>query len=82
MQKVILFTCTYVTCFIRPRTGPIPAALNPPKDNSICVCFSAVLPKSAWEWDDNSSSVYIRFMRADLGKDAYDVGPGTIARYG
>ena len=65
--------------FSRPRTGPIPPALNPPPDKAITIYFSAILPKAAWEWDNTTSSVYIRFMGADF--NTRDVGPGYVAKY-
>ena len=62
----------------RPFTGPLPPALDPPKDKAITVCFYAILPKAAWEWDDSTSEIYIRFMDVELGHRSYDLGPGKI----
>ena len=59
----------------RPRLGPMPSAFDPPQDKAVTITFSAVLPKDAWEWDNKSSSVYMRFMGADL--NTRDVGPGA-----
>ena len=69
----------FFVCFHRPRTGPIPPALNPPPDKAITIYFSAILPKAAWEWDNKSSSVYMRFMGAHF--NTHDVGPGRVAKY-
>ena len=63
-----------------PFTGPPPPALSPPKEKAVTVHFNAILPKSAWAWDDNTSAVYIRFMDQELGHNSYDVGPGEIKR--
>ena len=62
----------------RPFTGPLPPALDPPKDKAITVHFNAILPKAAWEWDDSTSEIYIRFMDVELGHGSYDLGPGKI----
>ena len=62
----------------RPFTGPLPPALDPPKDKAITVHFNAILPKAAWEWDDSTSEIYIRFMDVELGHRSYDLGPGKI----
>ena len=53
----------------------MPSAFDPPQDKAVTILFSAVLPKDAWEWDNKSSSVYMRFMGADLS--TRDVGPGA-----
>ena len=62
----------------RPFTGPLPPALDPPKDKAITIHFNAILPKAAWEWDDSTSEIYIRFMDVELGHRSYDLGPGKI----
>ena len=53
----------------------MPSALDPPQDKAVTILFHAVLPKDAWEWDNKSSSVYMRFMDADL--NTCDIGPDT-----
>ena len=76
-QSTSILTCVNIH---RPFTGPLPPALDPPKDKAITVHFNAILPKSAWEWDNNTSEIYIRFMDDDLGQKSYDLGPGEIKR--
>lgn len=66
-------------CIFRPRTGPVPPALNPPQEKAMTIYFSAILPMEAWEWDNTTSSVYMRFENSDL--NACDVGPGCVAKY-
>ena len=53
----------------------MPSAFEPPLEKAVTILFSAVLPKEAWEWDNKSSSVYMRFMGVDL--HARDIGPGA-----
>ena len=43
---------------------------NPPRNKAIDIYFKAVLCKTAWEWDNNSS-VFIHFNQLNV-----DVGPG------
>ena len=38
--------------------------------------FCAILPREAWEWNEDSS-VYIHFILNEM----YGIGPGTIGRY-
>lgn len=65
----------------RPLTSPVPPGFNPPEDEAIIVQFNAILPKAAWEWDDNTSQVYMRFMHENLGNGKFDYGPGCLIRY-
>ena len=45
----------YFYSLYSPFTGPPPPALNPPIDKAVTVHFNAILPKSAWAWDDSPS---------------------------
>ena len=80
-----VYACQWLKCAIfftifRPFTGPLPSALSPPEDKAITVYFNAILPKAAWEWNDSTSEIYIRFMDVELGHMSYDLGPGEIKR--
>ena len=57
-----------------------PAGFNPPDNSTITIHFNALLPKAAWEWDDSTSEVYMRFMHKDLGEWKYDFGPGEVGK--
>lgn len=76
-QSTCILMCVNIC---RPFTGPLPRALDPPKDKAITVHFNAILPKATWEWDDSTSEIYIRFMDFELGYGSYDLGPGKIKR--
>ena len=72
-----------ISCFpllyfsLRPRKGHLHPLLDPPKEKAMTVEFRAILPKEAWEWNEDST-VYIRFM---FGEEYGDIGPGIIDRY-
>ena len=72
---IFFFTHVHLYPCNRPRVGPMPTAFKPPQDKAVTILFSAVLPKDAWEWDNKSSSVYMRFMNADL--NTRDIGPSA-----
>ena len=58
----------------------MPPGFDPPENMTITIYFNVLLPKAAWEWDDNTSEVYMRFMHKDLGKGEIDFGPGKFER--
>ena len=76
-RSICILMCVNIC---RPFTGPLPRALDPPKDKAITVHFNAILPKAAWEWDDSTSEIYIQFMDVELGHGSYGLGPGEIKR--
>ena len=64
----------------RPLTSPVPPGFSPQVNVAITVQFNVILPKAAWEWDDTTSCVYMRFKHKDLGNWNFDFGPGELVR--
>ena len=54
--------------------------LNFPKDKSVKIQFNAVIPLDIWEWEEDKSSIFIRFAHHDLGGWNFDIGPCTLLR--
>ena len=55
-------------------------ALNFPKEKSVKIQFNAVIQKNIWEWEEEKSSVYMRFGHEALGGWKYDIGPCVLLR--
>ena len=65
----------------RPQTERVPDGFCSSSNKAaVTIIFNAVLPKGAWEWDDDTSRVYMRFSNLHLGMWNYDFGPGTLVR--
>ena len=47
-----------------PHVGPI--IFNPPHDKAINIYFKALLPKTAWEWDNSSAFIHFMQLNCDL----------------
>ena len=42
--------------------------------------FNAVIQKSIWEWEEERSTVYMRFGHKELGNWKFDIGPCVLLR--
>ena len=60
------------------RPGTPLCVLNPPKNKTIRIQFNAVIQKSIWEWEEERSSVYMRFDHKELGNWNFDIGPCVL----
>ena len=54
--------------------------MNPPIDKTAKLQFNAVIQKSIWEWEEERSTVYMRFGHKELGNWKCDIGPCVLLR--
>ena len=54
--------------------------LKPPEDKTMKIQFNAVIQKSIWEWEEERSTVYMRFGHKELGNWKCDIGPCVLLR--
>lgn len=54
--------------------------LKAPKSKSLRIQFNAVIQKDVWEWEDEKSSIYMRFAHKELGGWEFDIGPFKLHR--
>ena len=62
----------------RPLTSsPLPKIFDPPsRDKSMTIQFKVIVPLDVWEWEDDNSSIYLRFFTPKIfGKFGRDIGP-------
>ena len=45
------------------------------------VQFNAIIPLDAWEWENEKSSIFMRFGVKELGDWKVDIGPAVLVRY-
>ena len=55
--------------------------MNAPKDETIKVIFLAVIHLNIWQYEEDKSSIYIRFGHEKLGDWKSDIGPCTLVRF-
>ena len=60
-------------------SSPKPKIFDPPMDKSMTIQFKVIVPLDVWEWEDDTSSIYLRFFTPKLS--GRDIGPGHVHRY-
>ena len=66
-----------VDLLFRPLiSSPMPKIFEPPRDKSMTIQFIVIVPLDVWEWEDGTSSIYLRFFTPKIfGKFGRDIGP-------